>query len=127
MTLASTNSARNMSISAGMVSRVPAIASKDVEPSGEPPSYGRDDEKDLILNGYPAFLDPPKATAATAIRALEQHGVSVKIVTGDNDLVVKFCRSTKEDVLLWLGSGSPVRVFSTHDTLKVIERDGIAN
>jgi hypothetical protein len=28
-------------------------------------------------------------------------------------------------VLMWLGSGSPVRVFSTHDTLKVIERDGI--
>jgi hypothetical protein len=40
--------------------------------------------------------------------------------------IVKFCRSTK-DVLMWLGSGSPVRVFSTHDTLKVIERDGIAN
>ena len=35
--------------------RVLAIASKDVEPSGEPPSYGRDDEKDLILNGYLAF------------------------------------------------------------------------
>jgi hypothetical protein len=40
--------------------------------------------------------------------------------------IVKFCRSTK-DVLMWLGSGSPVRVFSTRDTLKVIERDGIAN
>ena len=38
--------------------------------------------------------------------------------------IVKFCRSTK-DVLMWLGSGSPVRIFSTHD--QVIERDGIAN
>ena len=40
--------------------------------------------------------------------------------------IVKFCPSTK-DVLMWLDSGSPVRVLSTHDTLKVIERDGIAN
>jgi Mg2+-importing ATPase len=69
--------------------RVLAIASKDVEPRGETASYGRDDEKDLILNGYLAFLDPPKDSAAAAIHALQQHGVSVKVVTGDNDLVAK--------------------------------------
>jgi len=67
--------------------RVLAIASKDVEPKDA--GYGRDDEKDLILNGYLAFLDPPKDTAAAAIRALQQHGVSVKVVTGDNDLVAR--------------------------------------
>jgi magnesium-transporting ATPase (P-type) len=89
MTLASTNSARNMSISAGMVSACWRSDRKDVEPSGAPPSYGRDDEKDVILNGYLAFLYPPKDSAATPIRALEQHGVSVKIVTGDNDLVAR--------------------------------------
>jgi P-type Mg2+ transporter len=69
--------------------RVLAIASKDVEPRGENASYGRDDERDLILNGYLAFLDPPKETAAAAIRALQQHGVAVKVVTGDNDLCAK--------------------------------------
>jgi Mg2+-importing ATPase len=67
--------------------RVLAIASKDMEPKDT--GYGRDDEKDLILNGYLAFLDPPKDTAKAAIRALEQHGVSVKVVTGDNDLVAR--------------------------------------
>ena len=67
--------------------RVLAIASKDVEPKHS--GYSRDDEKDLILNGYLAFLDPPKDTATAAIRALQQHGVSVKVVTGDNDLVAK--------------------------------------
>ena len=67
--------------------RVLAIASKDVEPKDA--GYGRDDEHDLILNGYLAFLDPAKDTAAAAIRALQQHGVSVKVVTGDNDLVAK--------------------------------------
>ncbi len=67
--------------------RVLAIASKDLDPKDT--GYGRDDEKDLILNGYLAFLDPPKDTAKAAIRALQQHGVSVKVVTGDNDLVAR--------------------------------------
>ena len=40
-----------------------------------------------MLKGYVAFLDPPKDTAAPAIEALHKHGVAVKILTGDNDLV----------------------------------------
>ena len=67
--------------------RVLAIASKDVEPKHT--GYGRDDENDLVLNGYLAFLDPPKDTAAAAIRALQHGGVSVKVVTGDNELVAR--------------------------------------
>ena len=51
------------------------------------PAYGRDEEQGLILRGYLAFLDPPKESAAPAIVALRQHGVSVKILTGDNELV----------------------------------------
>ena len=69
--------------------RVLAIASKDVEPRESNAAYGRDDENDLILNGYLAFLDPPKETAAAAIRMLQQHGVTVKVITGDNDLVAR--------------------------------------
>ena len=69
--------------------RVLAIATKVVEPRGDGASYGRDDETDLVLHGYLAFLDPPKDTATAAIRALQQHGVSVKVVTGDNDLVAR--------------------------------------
>jgi len=73
--------------------RVLAIASKDVEPrrtvAGGPTPYGKADESDLILNGYAAFLDPPKETATAAIRALQSHGVTVKVLTGDNDLVAR--------------------------------------
>ncbi len=77
--------------------RVLAIASKDVEPRdcrpGTGTPYGKDDERDLVLNGYVAFLDPPKDTATAAIAALQAHGVSVKVLTGDNDLVArKICR-----------------------------------
>jgi Mg2+-importing ATPase len=53
------------------------------------PAYGKDDEADLVLLGYVAFLDPPKETAAPAIAALRDHGVNVKILTGDNELVTR--------------------------------------
>ncbi len=45
------------------------------------------DENDMVLIGFLAFLDPPKETTAEAIRALKDHGVSVKILTGDNEKV----------------------------------------
>jgi Mg2+-importing ATPase len=61
-----------------------AIAYKDVE---RRTAYSKDDERDLVLKGYVAFLDPPKETAAPAILALNTHGVSVKVLTGDNELV----------------------------------------
>ncbi len=72
--------------------RVLAIASKDVDPkqAGEERTpYTKSDECDLVLNGYVAFLDPPKETAAEAIRLLQEHGVGVKVITGDNDLVAR--------------------------------------
>jgi Mg2+-importing ATPase len=70
--------------------RVLAIAYKDLERRD---AYSKNDERDLILRGYVAFLDPPKDTARAAIVALQQHGVAVKVLTGDNDLVSqKICR-----------------------------------
>src|SRR6476620_625388 len=77
--------------------RVLAMESKEVSPreaEGHARTpYTQADECDLVLNGYVAFLDPPKETAAAAIRILQQHGVAVKVVTGDNDLVArKICK-----------------------------------
>ena len=77
--------------------RVLAIATKDLQPrgtvAGDATPYGKADECDLILRGYVAFLDPPKEGAAAAIQALQRHGVLVKVVTGDNDLVArKICK-----------------------------------
>ncbi|HEY4364610.1 MAG TPA: magnesium-translocating P-type ATPase [Bryobacteraceae bacterium] len=51
------------------------------------------DESGLVLKGYVAFLDPPKATAGAALEALHRSGVAVKILTGDNQLISrKVCR-----------------------------------
>src|SRR5271156_2309631 len=64
--------------------RVIAIAYRDLEPKA---TYHKEDEKDLTLRGYIAFLDPPKESAGPAIAALQKHGVAVKVLTGDNELV----------------------------------------
>ena len=47
------------------------------------------DESEMVLIGYLAFLDPPKESTFDAIRALKQHGVTTKILTGDNDKVTR--------------------------------------
>ena len=52
-------------------------------------AYSIADEKDMVLLGYIAFLDPPKESAAEAIAKLNQHGVAVKVLTGDNDTVTR--------------------------------------
>jgi Mg2+-importing ATPase len=70
--------------------RVLAVAKKEL-PGKQ--ACSKSDECDLILKGYIAFLDPPKATAGHAIEALRKHGVAVKILTGDNQLISrKVCR-----------------------------------
>ncbi len=56
-------------------------------------AYHLEDESDLVLTGFIDFLDPPKETASVAIKALTNDGVSMKILTGDNDLVTRhICR-----------------------------------
>jgi len=56
-------------------------------------AFSADDERDMVLIGYLAFLDPPKETAGKAIRCLQKHGVKVKVLTGDNERVAEcICR-----------------------------------
>jgi Mg2+-importing ATPase len=71
--------------------RVVAVAAKELPPTQD--TYGVADERELVLVGYVAFLDPPKESTAPALKALAEHGVAVKVLTGDNELVTaKICR-----------------------------------
>ncbi|MFF2094213.1 magnesium-translocating P-type ATPase [Paenibacillus sp. NPDC058174] len=71
--------------------RVLAVAIKRTE--ARDAAYGLQDEKDLVLVGYLAFLDPPKESARMAIRALKEHGIDIKVITGDNAAVTrKVCK-----------------------------------
>jgi len=76
--------------------RVVAVATKYL-PAREG-DYQRIDEADLILEGYIAFLDPPKETTAPALKALKASGITVKILTGDSELVAaKVCHEVGLD------------------------------
>ena len=71
--------------------RVVAVAAKEVATTHI--SFSVKDEQELTLIGYIAFLDPPKESTAPALKALKAHGITVKVQTGDNELVtVKICR-----------------------------------
>jgi Mg2+-importing ATPase len=71
--------------------RVIAVAYRELPKTEN--AFGIVDESDLVLLGYIAFLDPPKDSAADAIKALNKHGVTVKVLTGDNQAVAcNVCR-----------------------------------
>lgn len=82
--------------------RVIAVAQK-TNPSVES-VFSVKDESDMVLMGYIAFLDPPKETTKGAINALKEHGVTVKVLTGDNEKVTRcICRQVGleiENILL---------------------------
>ena len=102
--------------------RVLAVATKELPPQS---AYTKADERDLVLTGYLAFLDPPKDSAATAVLALRGHGVTVKVLTGDNDLVTtKVCREVGINADLVL-LGSHVEGMSDPQLSDAIDRTDV--
>ncbi len=95
-----------------------ALGYKDLDAK---PAYSKDDEKDLILRGYLAFLDPPKETARAAIAGLQEHGISVRVLTGDNELVTqKICHEVgieNEHMLL----GKQIEAMSEDELRRAVE------
>ncbi len=69
--------------------RVLALAQKTFVEEFVGDTFNVEDECDMVLIGYLAFLDPPKESAAAAIKQLNEHGIEVKVLSGDNDAVVK--------------------------------------
>ena len=97
--------------------RVIAVATRTLPVTDH--AYTKNDEKRLTLIGTMAFLDPPKETAAVAIKALMAHGVAVKVLTGDNELVTqKICRD--------VGLNIEGRVLLGEDVERLDDR-GLAN
>ncbi|WP_222943907.1 magnesium-translocating P-type ATPase [Pedobacter sp. N36a] len=71
--------------------RVLLVAIKEYEP--RPSNYGVRDENRMILTGFIGFLDPAKPSARPAIEGLQELGITVKVLTGDNDVVTrKICK-----------------------------------
>ncbi|MBX9810632.1 MAG: magnesium-translocating P-type ATPase [Burkholderiales bacterium] len=103
--------------------RVVAVAAKELPPTQD--TYGVADECKLTLIGYVAFLDPPKESTAPALNALAEHGVTVKVLTGDNELVTaKICREVgleQQGVLL----GSDIERMSDAELARAVEMHNV--
>jgi Mg2+-importing ATPase len=74
------------------------------------------DEADFAFSGFAVFLDPPKASAGATIKALADAGVSVKVLTGDNELVT---RHVFEQI------GVPVAGVLTGDALEKLSDEAL--
>ncbi len=103
--------------------RVVAVAAKELAPVRE--VYDLADEGALTLIGYVAFLDPPKESTAPALKALAAHGVAVKVLTGDNELVTaKICREVglqQQGLLL----GGEIERMSDAELAQAVERHNV--
>jgi Mg2+-importing ATPase len=102
--------------------RVLAIGYKDVEIK---PAYSKDDESDLILKGYVAFLDPPKPSTKETLEALKNTGIEVKVLTGDNELVTKKICSEVGLQSKGLLTGPDIDKLSDKELQKVVEQTTI--
>ncbi|SDT65861.1 Mg2+-importing ATPase [Mucilaginibacter mallensis] len=67
--------------------RVLLVAIKEYDE--RPLTYSVADESNMIMTGFIGFLDPAKPSAKPAIEALHKLGISIKVLTGDNEVVTK--------------------------------------
>ncbi len=102
--------------------RVVGVAQRNDVPARD---LTADDEHDMTLIGYLAFLDPPKASAKAAVKELGDLGVAVKVLTGDNAAVAAtVCEQVGIDARNML-TGADVDLLSDDELAERAERAGL--
>lgn len=105
--------------------RVLILATRILDENDQRKEYKVSDEADLIVEGFLTFLDPPKDSANAAITALQENGVAVKVLTGDNPIITsKICRE------VGLEGGTPllgrtIDTLTDEELLKQVEEHSI--
>ena len=94
--------------------RALGVASHAVDASA--PAIAKADESNLVFAGFAVFLDPPKASAGATIRSLAAAGVSVKVLTGDNEMVTRH---------VFKEIGAPVTGVLTGDALNHLSEEAL--
>ena len=103
--------------------RVLGIAYKEFPQ--EKTTFTLNDENNLILLGYIAFLDPPKYSATEALKLMNKAGVKVKVLTGDNILVTeKICRDVELEVEGFI-TGSELSELGIAEFSKAVEENDV--
>lgn len=99
--------------------RVLATSYRDME--ARISAYSKDDEQQMILKGYLAFLDPPKSSAKKIISRLQKRGIKFMVLTGDNELVTKkICGDVGLDVQ-GLMSGDKIESLNDQELQEVVK------
>ena len=102
--------------------RVLGVAYRLVE---EKPNYSIADEKEMVFLGFIAFMDPPKETAMESLRLLNQAGIELKILTGDNELVTrKVCQQIGFEVTNVV-LGSDVAKLQNSALARIVEETNV--
>ena len=100
--------------------RVLLVAIKEFD-GAHPLTYSVEDEKNMTLTGFIGFLDPAKPSSKPAIEALQQLGVGIKVLTGDNEIVTrKICGDIGIPVQHII-KGSDLEKMSDNDLLQQID------
>ena len=103
--------------------RVLAIAYREFDRSKQ--TFSVADESDLTLLGYIAFFDPAKQSSKQALEALARSGVTVKVLTGDNELVSqKVCRDVGL-VVTQVVTGPQLAALSEADFSRQVETGNV--
>ena len=102
--------------------RVVGVAQRNDVPARD---LTADDERDMTLIGYLAFLDPPKASAKAAVDELSGLGVTVKVLTGDNAAVAAtVCEQVGINARNML-TGAEIDMLSDEELAERAERTGL--
>ncbi|WP_342260597.1 magnesium-translocating P-type ATPase [Spiroplasma endosymbiont of Notiophilus biguttatus] len=87
--------------------------------------YNETNEKNLIFLGFVTFLDTPKPTATKMIKLLKTHGVDLKILTGDNELVTRAICNRVNLEIKGLISGEQLTGLTKYELKRVVENNNI--
>ena len=104
--------------------RVLALAQKNVLDKEKQITVN--DEKDMVLIGYLSFFDPPKQSAKSAIKALKESNVKVKVLTGDSDIIAKYvCKQVGIDNSNEVLLGVNIDTMEDKELKKAVEKVNI--
>lgn len=103
--------------------RVIAVSYKEV---GDKKSYNINDEKDLIFLGFICLFDPPKKYSEQALKKLNDLGIKIKILTGDNEFVTEYtCKKVGFKVKGKILTGEYLERMNEADFLRAIEENNV--
>jgi len=103
--------------------RVLAVARKEIQLAVG--AFNVDDECEMVLTGYVGFLDPPKASCGKAMKALNDSGVDVKILTGDNEKVTAFVCGKVGIQIKGILLGSEIEGMTDEELREAVEKNNI--